>query len=118
MSPAGTSSERLLIAGSDCPGKRFVTSRNSTDAARDVVLGLLGAASPGTGGMLAANGNAPYDRDMLLLRTVFALLVTTLTVLLLSNGQFGAAIVVVVFGVWLRRAADAGRLPGITGRLR
>jgi hypothetical protein len=55
---------------------------------------------------------------MLLLRTVFALLVTTLMVLLLSNGQFGAAIVVVVFGVWLRRAADAGRLPGLTGRLR
>src|SRR4051795_11439805 len=47
MSPAGTSSERLLIAGSDWPGYRLVASRYSTDAA-DVV-----GPSPGTRRMLA-----------------------------------------------------------------
>src|SRR3977135_13653 len=55
ISPAGTSSDRLLIAGSDCPGKRFVPSRYSPEAAREGVTGVWATPSPGTRGMLATN---------------------------------------------------------------
>ena len=108
ISPAGTFSERPRIAGSDSPEYRFVTSRYSTDAARDVVL--LAVPSEGTREMLTTQRRLAYDPPMLLLRAAFALLVTGLMVLLLANGQFGAAIFIVLAGVWLRRAAESGRL--------
>lgn len=54
--------------------------------------------------------------SMLALRTSFALLVTGLVVLFLANGQPGAAIFVVLLGVWLRRAAESGRLQRLARR--
>jgi len=54
--------------------------------------------------------------SMLALRTSFALLVTGLMVLFLANGQPGAATFVVLIGVWLRRAAESGRLQRLARR--
>jgi hypothetical protein len=53
---------------------------------------------------------------MVALRALFAVMVTALAVLLLSDGQPGGAIVVVMLGIWLRRAVEAGRMSRIVGR--
>jgi hypothetical protein len=46
---------------------------------------------------------------MLGIRLLFALAVTYVSVLLMADGQFGAAAFVIAAGIWVRRAADGGR---------
>ena len=47
---------------------------------------------------------------MLALRVLFAITVTAAAVVLLATGLPLGAIAVLVLGVWLRRAAESGRL--------
>src|SRR5215210_1622099 len=62
ISPAGTSSERLWIAGSDWPAYRFVTPRYSTDAAEVVDLERDSPGADIRAGMLVGADFRPVPR--------------------------------------------------------
>jgi hypothetical protein len=55
---------------------------------------------------------------VLVLRFAFVLAVMTLVVWLLLSGQPLGALAVFGAGLWLRRAADSGRLAGVASGLR